>query len=143
MHAEVERILRGAGWEPGRHVDTSTWRHLLEGDGFVMHEAAERFLGEFGGLSVEYGGAGISRAREPFEFDPLLGLGEDDRFSEWGEVIGKSLFPIGELDRGRFFLGIDEAGAIYLVADRLARFGAGDTGIEHLVLGVAPEWLCP
>ncbi|WP_369408717.1 SUKH-3 domain-containing protein [Herbidospora mongoliensis] len=139
----MEHILRRAGWQPGRHVDTSTWRHLLESDGFVMHDAAERFLREFGGLSVGHGGAGISRAREPFEFDPLLGMGEDDRFSEWGEAVGKSIFPIGELDRGRFFLGIDEVGMIYLVADSLARFGVGRVGIECLVLGVAPEIIFP
>ncbi len=106
-----------------------------------MHEAAEKFLAEFGGLTFEYGGPGISRAREPFELDPLLGLGEEDRFREWGELIGASLFPIGELDQGRYFLGLDGAGEIYLVADWLARFGAGMSGVESLILGVAPEVL--
>lgn len=70
-------------------------------------------------------------------------MGEDDRFSEWGEVAGRSIFPIGELDRGRFFLGIDEVGTIYMVADWLATFGVGQAGIESLVLGVAPKVLFP
>ncbi len=106
-----------------------------------MHEAAEGFLSEFGGLSFEYGGDGISRARESFEFDPLLGLGEDDRFGEWGELIGRRLFPIGELDQGRYFLGLDEAATIYLVADWLGQFGVGLDGMESLILGVAPQVL--
>ncbi|MFJ8588158.1 SUKH-3 domain-containing protein [Streptomyces sp. NPDC093595] len=86
-------------------------------------------------------GSGISRSREAFQIDPLLALGEDDRFSEWGELIGKAITPIGELARGRYFLGIDEEGMICLVADWLARFGIGANGVESLALGVAPEVL--
>ncbi|WP_406516024.1 SUKH-3 domain-containing protein [Streptomyces sp. NBC_00873] len=141
LSEEAERVLLLAGWTPGRRVDTSAWRARLEGSGFSMHEAAERFLSEFGGLSFEYGGYGISRTREPFELDPLLGLGEDDRFREWGELIGVTLFPIGELDQGRYFLGLDDMGEIYLVADWLARFGIGLSGMESLILGVMPEVL--
>ena len=141
LSKNVERALYSAGWVAGRSVDTTTWRAQLESSGFVVHEAAERFLSEFGGLRFEYGGNGISRAREPFEFDPLLCLGEDDRFSEWGTLIGMSLSPIGELDLGRYFLGIDETGLIYLVADWLAEFGVGHDGIENLILGVAPNVL--
>ncbi|GGU67709.1 SUKH-3 domain-containing protein [Lentzea flava] len=136
---ETEKTLRGAGWYPGRTVDTAVWRVPLEESGFVFPEAAERFLAEFGGLSVDHGGPGLTRAKEPFEFDPLLALGEDDRFGEWGASVGRVIAPLGELDRGRFFLGIDENSVIYLVADWLASFGAGDEGLEHLVLGVMPE----
>lgn len=88
-----------------------------------MHDAADGFLREFGGLVVPYGGPGVTRAREALEFDPLSAIGEDDRFAEWSETVGKSICPIGVLDQGRFFLGIDEDGMIYLVSDALARFG--------------------
>ncbi|WP_082801189.1 SUKH-3 domain-containing protein [Herbidospora cretacea] len=60
MDTETERILARAGWKPGRQVDTSAWLSRLEADGFVMHDAAERFLREFGGLVVPHGGPGIS-----------------------------------------------------------------------------------
>lgn len=141
LSVEVEEALMRAGWWPDRRVDTAAWRAQLEASGFAFHEAAEQFLSEFGGLSVEHGGHGISRAREPFEFDPLLALGEDGRFNEWGDLIGKRIAPLGELDQGKYFLGIDEDGVIYLVADWLARFGAGVSGLDCLVLGVAPESL--
>lgn len=85
----VERDLRAAGWFPGRKVDTSAWRELLEASGEVrMHEAAERFLGEFGGLKVAICGPGISVAREPFEFNPGDLDGEEGRFAEWGATMG-------------------------------------------------------
>ncbi|MEU4481733.1 SUKH-3 domain-containing protein [Micromonospora sp. NPDC023966] len=133
------RILTEAGWQPGRRVDTSAWRTQLEAGGFDMHQAAERFLAEFGGLTVAHRGPGISQARAPFELDPLLCLGEDDRFADWSSVIHRSLFPLGELDEGRFFLGIDETGEVYLVADWLASYGPARQAVEKLILGVAPD----
>ncbi|MCT9080902.1 SUKH-3 domain-containing protein [Streptomyces fulvoviolaceus] len=136
--AEVEAVLRGAGWYPGRSVDTTAWRERLEADGFHIHSAAEEFLREFGGLTVGSGGSGITSAREAFELDPLLALGEDDRFGDWGEEIGRRIAPLGEVDHGRFFLGLDEHGELYLVAGRPARFGRMPEALENLVLGVMP-----
>ncbi|WP_234348906.1 SUKH-3 domain-containing protein [Streptomyces sp. WM6373] len=136
--AAVETVLRDAGWYPGRNVDTTVWRERLEADGFRIHSAAEDFLREFGGLTVASGGSGITRAREPFELDPLLAMGEDDGFGEWGEEIGQHLFPLGELDHGHAFLGLDEQGELYVVANWLARFGRMPDAMENLVLGVMP-----
>jgi hypothetical protein len=139
---QTERDLRLAGWYPGRRVDTSVWRSRLEASGEVrMHNAAEAFLAEFGGLEVKIAGSGISAAREPFEFNPWDLCGEEDRFAGWGAQLGKSLFPVGELDRGRFFLGISEVGEILLVETWVASFGFGDQALENLVLGVKPEEL--
>ncbi|MFF9065102.1 SUKH-3 domain-containing protein [Streptomyces sp. NPDC014891] len=134
--SEVETVLREAGWHPGRAVDTARWTRQLEQDGFRSHAAAENFLREFGGLATGHGGAGITRAREVFDLDPLLAQGEADRFYEWGEEIGHRLFPVGEL-AGRF-LGLDEDGELYVVDGWLARFGRMPKAMENLVLGVMP-----
>jgi hypothetical protein len=68
---EVERRLVAAGWRPGRRVNIAKWRELLEVSDFVpMHDAAEEFLTECGGLIFCHMGTGITRAREPFELDP-------------------------------------------------------------------------
>ncbi len=136
---EVERVLRAAGWQPGRQVDTTAWRQDLEKSGFRMHDGAERFLAEFGGLKVDVRGPGVSVARVPFEFDPMLADGEDDRFAEWGDDIGQALFPIGALDQGQFFLGISASGEVYLVADWLASFGVGTQALERLILGIKAD----
>ncbi len=138
--AEVEHVLRSAGWAPARRVNTAVWRDTLEADGLVhMHEAAERFLAEFGGLRVNLSGGGISRMREPFELNPADVESEADRFADWGIHLGMNLFPIGELDRGRCFLGISESGEIVLVETWVASFGTSDTALENLILGVAPQ----
>ncbi|MEU5334215.1 SUKH-3 domain-containing protein [Streptomyces asoensis] len=135
----VEAVLKASGWTPGRRVDTSRWRSLFESVGLSMHDAAQAFLQEFGGLTVNVSGPGISCARTPFELDPELAWGEEDRFAQWGEAIGRRLYPLGELDHGRFFLGIDEAGVVHLVETWVAGFGPMPDAMENLVLGVAPR----
>lgn len=138
--SQVQQDLRAAGWQPGRIVDVGGWRQRREAGGVVrMHPAAAGFLAEFGGLTVDIAGSGVSMARQPFELDPDLADGEEDRFVEWGAELGCSLFPIGVLDLGRFFLGISEIGEIFLVETWVASFGIGDTALEHLILGVAPQ----
>ncbi|MFE2350586.1 SUKH-3 domain-containing protein [Kitasatospora cineracea] len=136
---EAEYALRTAGWQPGRQVDAEQWRRSLERSGFHSNGAAERFLSEFGGLNVNVSGPGISVARTPFEFDPMVADGEDDRFSDWGDEIGETIFPLGELDHGRFFLGMSESGRVYLVSDWLASFGTGDEALERLIRGIAAD----
>ncbi|MFI8998643.1 SUKH-3 domain-containing protein [Streptomyces sp. NPDC053542] len=136
---EVLEVLEASGWMPGRRVGTAGWRSMFEDVGIVVHDAAEAFLQEIGGLTVSIGGPGISRAREPFELDPELARGEEDRFSEWSAVLGRELFPLGELDHGRFFLGIDEGSEIYLVETWVASFGAMPHALENLILGVLPR----
>ncbi|MFE0641792.1 SUKH-3 domain-containing protein [Streptomyces sp. NPDC058877] len=136
---EVNAVLEASGWTPGRKVGTDRWRSMFESVGLAMHDAAEAFLQEFGGLTVNVNGPGISCARTPFELDPELAWGENDRFAEWGEAIGRRLYPLGELDHGRFFLGIDEAGVIHLVETWIASFGPMPHATESLVLGMAPR----
>jgi SUKH-3 immunity protein of toxin-antitoxin system len=132
----VERALRRAGWFPGRRVETARWRAMLVGPD--MHPAAEVFLGEFGGLLVDVHGSGRTAARTRFELDPSLCAGEEDRFRDWGVEIGRSLYPLGELDHGRYFLGMDDRGLIYLVETWLASFGADDQGLIALCEGTMP-----
>jgi hypothetical protein len=113
---------------------------MFERTGLSMHDAADAFLREFGGLAVNISGPGINRARESFELDPELTWdGEEGRFLEWGESIGRRLFPLGELDHGRFFLAIDEISEIYLVETWVASFGRMPQALENLILGVAPH----
>jgi SUKH-3 immunity protein len=138
LSPESRTVLRDAGWHAGRQVDASSWVAALGVAGVVAHDAARAFLAEFGGLVVDISGPGVNRAREPFELDPLLCSGEEDRFLDWGEEIGKSLFPIGVLDMGRYFLGIDEQSEIYLIETWVASFGRMPQAMDNLISGVRP-----
>lgn len=130
--------LTRSGWFPGRAVDVDRWAGLLRDEGIELHAAAVAFLREFGGLVVDESGPGISRAREPFILDPAACGGEGDRFLEWSEELGRRIVPVGELDQGRFFLGLDETSELYLVETFVATFGRMPAGLERLVRGVMP-----
>jgi len=108
----------------------------MKAAGVATHEAARQFLLEFGGLIIDISGPGITRAREPFELDPMQCSGEEERFLEWGNEIGRSIFPIGIFDEGRFFLGIDEEGEVYVLETWLASFGKFPEALENLITGV-------
>jgi hypothetical protein len=136
---EVDLVLREAGWAPGRQINAESWLAALETEGLKRHPAVSAFLAEFGGLAINISGPGISRSREPFEFDPALCLGEGDRFLEWNEEIKKTIFPVGVHNEGRFFLGIDEFGELYLVETWVASFGRMPEAMNNLILGVQPS----
>lgn len=132
----VVNELRDAGWRSGGSVDLRDWVEALSLDGFPRpHAAARAFLARYGGLKLPCRGPGLSSVKEAFEIDPTLALGEADRFADWTSKLGSLLYPLGELDDGRYFLGIDERGEVYLVSDWLASFGRTDVAISHLVLG--------
>lgn len=139
--ADVCEVMEAACWAPGRKTNTEPWRIRFAEAGLDMHGAAASFLAEFGGLHVNVHGPGISVARTPFEFDPELLVGEEDRFIAWSEEIGRHIFPLGELDEGRHFLGIDEFSEIYLVETWVASFGQMPEAMANLVLGIMPRRL--
>ena len=139
--SETQRALIAAGWTPDRRVGIQHWVSALAAEGFRIHAAAERFLSEFGGLAVDVKGSGLTVSREPFSFYPTSCSGEEDRISEWGDDLGKSFYPVGELGQRSFFLVIDEQGDIYLMMDRVGVLGNGDRAIESLARGIAAEWV--
>jgi hypothetical protein len=137
--ADLETVLRAAGWSPNRRVGLDAWRVSLSE--FGWHGAAERFLQEFGGLRVAVAGPGVNVARAPFEFDPEGAVGEEERFAELSDVFGRKFFPIGELANGEFFLGIDENGILYRLLGDAAEYGPVDQALEHLFRGIRPTTL--
>lgn len=138
---EVDDVLRRAGWMPGRQADLTRWKGTLPE--FEWHGAAEKFLREFGGIRVVVEGFGVKSTREPFEFDPDVAFGEEERFVDLSALYGRKFFPVGEFGQGEFFLAIDEDSVVYLVARRAWRYSKVDQALDQLVTGVAPEKLIP
>ncbi len=141
FHAEVDRSLRAAGWRPGRHVPdlVRQWRVQLEsGSRFILHPAAERVLLEFGGLHIGAAGPGVDRSPSELNLDPTVAAGEDDRFLDYfPELHGRAVFPLGEVDGGNGFLGIDTTGRTYLLMDEVCgRWPTFISAIEGLLRGI-------
>lgn len=134
------QLLRAAGWFEGRDVAgmVDAWRARLIEDGFEPTIAAERALREFGGIRVIQRAPGINLARDTFEIDPLLGLGEHDRFERFETILGVSLYPMGECGGGHEFLAIASDGRVFVVGDDEIDLAGGTAreAILNLICGV-------
>lgn len=123
------KILRLAGWYPGRKVDIQSIRDIFKERGIEMSQSAERFLMEFSMIETHFhlpnGNA------ETFHFDPLKSIGDcldkeyfDDLEEQYSDIIGESLVPIGEADRGYLILLITPTSKIFGYYDGcLVKFG--------------------
>ncbi|MFF8940874.1 SUKH-3 domain-containing protein [Streptomyces sp. NPDC014864] len=136
--AETDRVLREAGWFPGRAVATQRWETVLqEHGGFEVHEAARRFLVEFGGLESNERGPGKTMARMGFRLDPTVAEWDDEIFDVLSEEAGADLYPIGEADRRNSYLGIAPNGAVYISMDSVTLLAAtADEALEKLAEGI-------
>ena len=138
--AEVEHLLRAAGWYPGRRVPArvAEWRAALEAGGrFILHPAAERVLLEYGGLAIDVDGPGRDVARSPLRLDPTLADGEEDRLLDrFPRLHGRSFFPLGEVAGGHAFLAVDRTGVIVELMDTIyAEWPSFAAALPALLLG--------
>jgi hypothetical protein len=74
----------------------------------------------------------------PIRLEPECS-GEGGRFLDRTDQLGHHIVPIGDLDLGRQFLGIDEGGTIYLVETWVASFGTTREALAKLIEGYAPD----
>jgi SUKH-3 immunity protein len=135
---QSERVLRKAGWYPGRQVPelVSMWKnHPFIAD-LEMFETAERFLLEFGGITVTQSGPGVNLARSPFKIDPTLVYHQSDLFKEFGRTVDTRLYPLGEAADGWYYLAIGENGRVYYVMEDIMLAGyTEDEALENLLIG--------
>ncbi|GAA3061153.1 SUKH-3 domain-containing protein [Actinokineospora globicatena] len=136
---DVESVLRAAGWHTGRKVDTSLWRTQLAASGVTMHEAADRFLAEFGNLAFGDRGAGITVARTAFNFDPAEGIADLPRLVEWGEDLGVVLCPIGTIETPVYHLAMDADGECYFITSWAGRYGPWSEAMVKWIRGIIYE----
>ncbi len=136
---EADWILRTSGWLPGRTVPTADWKRVLResDEGFKMHEAARRFLTEFGGLDIRQQGPGRTMARSPFRLDPLVARWDFEIFEVLSEEVGTSLYPVGHAFRGNHYLGMAESGALYAGMDSAELLADdADEALDKLIRGI-------
>ncbi|WP_217167004.1 SUKH-3 domain-containing protein [Streptomyces sp. AC512_CC834] len=136
---EAERVLRLAGWQPGRAVPVDAWERMMReaDEGYVMHEAARRFLSEFGGLEVHQKGPGMNAARSPFRLDPLLAKRDFEIIESLSEDAEVDLYPLGDLSQGNFYVAMAEDGAVYVGMDDVELLAeTADEALDKLVRGI-------
>jgi hypothetical protein len=133
--SQTEEVLRRAGWRPGRSVPTGTWEWILRERGsFVAHDAARRFLSEFGALMTYGWPADTITTSSAIRFDPLKAGWQDERVAAASREAGASLYPVGTADEGAGFVGITADGALHLIRDRVELLAeTPDRALDRLV----------
>ncbi|MDJ0340360.1 SUKH-3 domain-containing protein [Streptomyces sp. H10-C2] len=137
--AETDRVLRMAGWRPGRSVSTEEWERVLHesDEDFTIHEAARRFLTEFGGLEINQKGPGRTMHRSPFRLDPLVAKWDFELIDLQSEEVGTYLYPLGDSSNGNFYLTMAANGAVYMGLDYVNLLAdTADEALEKLIVGI-------
>lgn len=135
---QSERVLRRAGWYPGRQVPelVSLWKKHPAIADIEMFETAERFLLEFGGITITQSGPGVTLARSPFKINPALAYHESALFKKFGAMVDTRLYPLGEAGNGYYYLAIGENGRVYYVMQGIELAGyTEDEALENLLIG--------
>ncbi|MGW4378486.1 SUKH-3 domain-containing protein [Kitasatospora sp. NPDC004531] len=142
----LRESLAEAGWTEGRRPDADAEQRLLmavvavvDEDALVEpSEAAQRFLAEYGDLTVPRGGPGVEVAAHSAVIDPAVARGSRTVAAALARRLGASVFPVGRTGDG--VLALDAQG-------RLFRQGRSDwwylgatpeEGLARLVEGYAP-----
>jgi hypothetical protein len=135
--AEVRHVLSTAGWAADRDLSKQleVWTREL-GAEFKAFPAVREALRKYGGLVVNQSGPGEECARETFELDPLLAIGEGDRFRDHAERLGTELYPLGEAGNGHVFLAMSPDGRVFALMEDVWLLGQSlENAIESLVRG--------
>jgi len=140
----TEKILLNAGWFENRNCkeNLKEWKDELKKSDpdFEIFLKVEVALLEFGEIHIKQRESGIDFARETLEINPLLCVGESDRFADFESEIGEKLYPLGEGGGNHFFIAIAESGKIYgLMMEILLIANTFDEALENLILGKKPQ----
>jgi hypothetical protein len=110
---ETEKLLRRAGWYPGRQVLDK----VKLAEGFTLFPAAKSVLDEFGGLIIGERGPGRAKAKAVIEMDPSSGEHLVETYKAYEHDQGVLLYPIGSEHLEIVYLLIDAEGRCYLNVD--------------------------
>ena len=137
---EADRVLRAGGWFPGRSVPTETWESVLLQTGeFEIHDAARRFLAEFGAVGVPYRDPWDAMPWMEFSLDPLLAFWDEEIIDDLAEQAGVDLYPIGMRDRGNQYLAMAEDGSVYAGMDSVWLLApTPDEALQRLASRIRP-----
>jgi SUKH-3 immunity protein len=112
MRDSTERLLRAAGWHPGRSLETASVRSFLESEGYHVSDQAEQFLREFTGVSIDFT---RNRRTDTIWFDGKRAgsLADLDWVTYYEEQVKTSLTPIGYSNHEHLLLMAAADGSFY------------------------------
>jgi hypothetical protein len=136
----TEAVLRKSGWFPERSVRNAVlrWDLELQQDNFQIFPEAEKILTQFGGIKIEKHKSRTKSSRFlPMLLDPTMALGENDRFTEFADLLGNKLYPLGEFIEVHYYLAVSEDGRIFSLMSDLLLIGKNfNQALENIINGI-------
>jgi hypothetical protein len=134
MRDTTERLLRDAGWRPGRSQDVSAARSLLESQGYNVGSRIELFLREFAGVTIDFTRNGRQDSIW-FDVQRASALADPEWIAHYKDRTKTSLVPIGYANHEHLMLMQSDEGGFYGAFDEfLFTLGSeADEMIENLV----------
>jgi SUKH-3 immunity protein len=130
----TEKLLRRAGWAPGRRFNVREVKARLMENGFSLHAKAEEFLVEFGGLEVTHPHSKVPDVTDRFKLDvseALRMFGHGWVKDDYSRRVGVPLCVVGHAYNGYMVLAMAPDGSVYAgYDDELVR--VGDSGVAAL-----------
>jgi hypothetical protein len=134
MNDITERLLRAAGWRPGRSQDVSEIKIILDRTGYEINDDIELFLREFNRLSIVFIRNGRS---DSIWFDAIRAstMADPEWVSHYGERVKGKLTPIGYSNHEHLMLMESDTGEFYGAFDDFLCGLGSEAGemIENLV----------
>lgn len=133
---QTKKLLKNAGWYPDRHIDITVYRDSLVNDNYKIFQTTEKFLHEYGGLSIEFPLSNGNKTTLHFnvvqaveEVDPLWA--QSDYYKR---LKNKDVCVIGQAYTDHLTLMMDEAGFVYGGFDDYLCFiaNSGEEAIEAI-----------
>ncbi|MYW05671.1 SUKH-3 domain-containing protein [Streptomyces sp. SID3343] len=151
---QVDQVLTGAGWFPGRDVSARYAEWIAKTDDALRAMPGERSvfpalraaLAEFGDLTVEQDAPGISLRRFDFTIGDIEAGANPRALTERAQIFGRFALPFGWTADMHSVLYMGEDGGVYEEHPAGGFFHLGDTldeALIKLVLGIKAEEVDP
>jgi len=107
-------ILHDGGWTPQRKLSRDKFVHLLKEAEIAPNEAALQFLEMFGDLHFIFASRKTAGTNQfHFDLEETLDSCFKRDIQDYGNSIGTTLCPVGELNQGNSMIAIAADGKVY------------------------------
>ncbi len=137
---DTESLLRKAGWQEGRKIDTTGYEQVLREEGFEIPACVIALLQEFGGLRIVHPHAKVPGKTDDFIFEAVKATVEHRggwAKGNYSHRVGKKLCSVGEACNAHMILVMSSDGEVFGGFDDFLCYigSSGDDAIEALCSG--------
>ncbi len=113
---DTESLLRKAGWQEGRKIDTTEYEQVLREEGFEIPTCVIVLLQELGGLRIVHPHAKVPGETDDFIFEAVKATYQsraDWVKDNYSHRVDKKLCSVGEASNAHMILAMSSDGEVF------------------------------